>query len=362
MFNFLKKGIKDTLAKFQKKVDSIEDKQSSGETETPKEAKTETIEPTVSKKEGKISLEEEEITVKEELIEDTKLGFLGRIKKSISTKKINETQFEEFFWDLEVVLLENGVAVEVIDKIKEDLKVDLVNTPLQRGKIEAIIRESLRKSMKEIFSIPTFNLMDKAKMKKPLTILILGVNGTGKTSTIAKLIHLFQENHLRCVIGAADTFRAGSEEQLKVHADKLNVKLVKHQYGADPAAVAFDTKKYAESHGLDIALIDTAGRLHSNANLMDELKKVVRVVQPDIKLFIGESIAGNDVVEQAKEFDKAVGIDGIILTKLDVDEKGGAAVSVSYITGKPILYFCVGQEYKDLETFSIERMHKLLEI
>jgi fused signal recognition particle receptor len=131
----------------------------------------------------------------------------------------------------------------------------------------------------------------------------------------------------------------------------LGVKLIKHDYGSDPAAVAFDGIKYAEAKGIDVVLVDTAGRLHSNVNLMDEMKKIIRVAKPDMKIFIGESITGNDCVEQAKQFNEAIGIDGIVLSKADVDEKGGAAISVSYVTGRPILFIGTGQTYDALQRF-----------
>jgi fused signal recognition particle receptor len=157
-------------------------------------------------------------------------------------------------------------------------------------------------------------------------------------------------------MAAADTFRAAAIDQLQLHADKLGIKLIRHDYGSDPAAVAFDAIKHAEASKKDVVLIDTAGRLHSNTNLMDEMKKIMRVAKPDLKLFVGESITGNDCTEQAKQFDQAVGIDGIILAKADVDEKGGAAISVSYVTKKPIFYLGVGQEYPDLQQFDKDKL------
>jgi len=167
---------------------------------------------------------------------------------------------------------------------------------------------------------------------------------------------MFQQNNLSVVMAAADTFRAAAIDQLQLHADKLGIKLIKHEYGSDAAAVAFDAVKHAEATKKDVVLIDTAGRLHSNVNLMDEMKKIIRVANPDLKIFIGESITGNDCVEQAKKFDEAVGIDGILLSKADVDEKGGAAISVSYVTKKPILYLGTGQEYEDLQAFDKNKL------
>lgn len=283
-------------------------------------------------------------------------GFFTSMKEKITTKVISVEQFDELFWDVELVLLENNVAVAVIEKIKADLKRDLVGKPLPRSQIQDSVLSALKNSVSALFDFPSFDLIKLAGSKKPFVICIVGVNGSGKTTTIAKLANFLQKNGLSCVIAAADTFRAAAIDQLQLHADKLNVKLVKHDYGADAAAVAFDAIKHAEAKNKDVVLIDTAGRLHSNVNLMDEMKKIIRVAKPDLKLFVGESITGNDCVEQARLFDEAVGIDGIVLSKADIDEKGGAALSVSYVTKKPILYLGVGQEYGDLELFEAKKM------
>ncbi|MEK6822913.1 MAG: signal recognition particle-docking protein FtsY, partial [Nanoarchaeota archaeon] len=283
-------------------------------------------------------------------------GFFGRIAEAITTRKITTDEFENMFWELEVVLLENNVAVEVIEKIKQDLRITLVDTPLPRGKVEARIIETLRSSLKEILSIEKVDLVERAKQKTPFVIAFVGVNGSGKTTTIAKIAHMFLHHNMSVVLAAGDTFRAAAIDQLETHAKKLGVKIVKHDYGADPAAVAFDAIKHAQAKGVDVVLIDTAGRLHSNVNLVDEMKKIIRVAKPDMKIFVGESITGNDCVEQALQFNEAIGIDGIILSKADVDEKGGAAISVSYITKKPILYLGMGQEYQDIVPFDGEQI------
>ncbi|HLG24794.1 MAG TPA: signal recognition particle-docking protein FtsY [Candidatus Nanoarchaeia archaeon] len=297
---------------------------------------------------------------KESIQEPEKKGFFQTIKEKIITTKINEEQFQNLFWELELALMENNVAVEVIDKIKNDLKLQLVEKPIRRTKVEETIEETLKDSIKSLFQNSDFNLIDEIKQKKekPYVIAFIGINGSGKTTSIAKLANLLKENGFSCVLAASDTFRAASIEQLQLHADKLNIKMIKHDYGSDPAAVAFDAIKHAKAKNIDVVLIDTAGRMHSNSNLIDEMKKIMRVAKPDIKIFVGESITGNDCVEQARTFNEAVGIDGIILSKADIDEKGGAAISVSYVTKKPILYLGMGQEYKDLEIFSKERIIK----
>ncbi|MBW2991836.1 signal recognition particle-docking protein FtsY [Candidatus Woesearchaeota archaeon] len=288
---------------------------------------------------------------KVEEIPTEKKGFFAKLKEKIITKKINEKQFDELFWELEVVLLENNVAVEVIEKIKNDLKTSLLEKPVPRGKVNDTIITSLKDSVQSLFDVERVDIFQRMEKKKPLIICFVGVNGSGKTTAIAKISALLQKYKFSSVMAASDTFRAAAINQLEEHANNLGVKLIKHDYGADPAAVAFDAVKYAESKGVDAVLIDTAGRLHSNVNLMDEMKKIVRVAKPDLKIFVGESITGNDCVEQAKQFNEAIGIDGIILTKADVDEKGGAAISVSYVTKKPIIYLGIGQKYEDLEEF-----------
>jgi len=317
--------------------------------EEPKEEKPEEIKEEVKEPEIK--------KVEKKEVEEPK-GFFQKVKKKIITKKISEDKFNELFWDLELGLLENNVAVEVIEKIKQSLKMDLVNVPIERANIEKRIEKSLKNSVAELFDYREVDFVKKVKEKKPYVIMFLGINGGGKTTTIAKIAKLLQDNGLSCVLGAADTFRAAAIEQIGVHGDKLGVKVIRHDYGADPAAVAFDCRKYAENKDVDVVLIDTAGRMHSNLNLMEELKKIDRVVKPDMKIFVGESITGNDCVEQAKRFNEAVGVDGMILTKSDVDEKGGAAVSISFVTGKPILYLGTGQEYKDIEKFNLDKLMK----
>ena len=397
MFNFLKDKLKGAISKFSKNAgDEVEEKPKAEEKVEVKEKskeikpivkeknveekkeefkveKKEEVKPKVEEnvekpvKEVKVEEKKEEIVQKEKkVVEPTieqeepkveepvkeKKGFFKKVTQGITTKKIDETKFEELFWELELALLENNVAVEVIEKIKQDLKENLVGKPLTRTKIITIINDTLKNSIKEILEVDKIDLFSKIKSKKPYVICFIGINGSGKTTTIAKFVKMLQENKLSCVMAASDTFRAAAIDQLQHHADKLEVKLIKQDYGADPAAVAFDAIKHAEAKGIDVVLIDTAGRMHSNSNLIDEMKKIVRVAKPDLKIFVGESITGNDCVEQAKKFNEAVGIDGVILSKADIDEKGGAALSVSYVTKKPIMFIGVGQEYEDLKEFN----------
>jgi len=355
MFKFLKEKLKAAVNKISGKVEKeieqpvkVEEKaEYIKEVKKPEEKKI---------KEVKVEKEAKEEAKKEEIKKEKK-GFFEKIKEAITTKTISAEKFNELFWELELALLENNVAVEVIEKIKKDLKEEIVDKPLKRGKVEETIEEALKKSIEGLF-VDDFDLEKEIKKKKPYVIVFFGINGSGKTTSIARLAYLLKEKGLKCVMAAADTFRAAAIQQLEEHGKKLDIKVIKHDYGSDPAAVAFDAIKHAEAKGLDIVLVDTAGRMHSNMDLIREMEKIVRVSKPDLKIFVGEAITGNDCIEQASIFNSAIGIDGIILTKQDIDEKGGASVSVSYITKKPIIYMGVGQDYKDLIKFDKEKIIK----
>ncbi len=296
---------------------------------------------------------------------------LGKIKDKITKKEISEEEFEDIFWELEKSLLENNVAVEVIEKIKNDLTEELTSKRITRTAVKETVENSLKKSLKEVLTTKSFDLEEDIEKKKrrtknkeedfePYVIVFLGVNGSGKTTTLAKIAWRLQKKGLSTVLAASDTFRAASIDQLKKHADNLEAKMISHDYGSDPAAVAFDAVKHARANEKDVVLIDTAGRLHSDTNLMEELKKVIKVNNPDAKIFVGESVTGNDCIEQAKEFNNAVGIDATVLTKVDVDEKGGAALSISQVVQKPIIYIGTGQDYEDLKEFDKEEVIKKL--
>lgn len=324
----------------------------------------EKFEPDLDKlKEEIVELEKEEIKeVKKQELEkskDEKQGFFSRITSKITKVKISEEDFQEYSEELEMLLLENNVALEVTEKIIQELKERIVGKELLKKEIEGEIKDSLKEIMEKILVEP-FKIEEKIKdkqksSKEPYVILFCGINGTGKTTTIAKIADSLKKQKISSVIAAGDTFRAASIEQLKKHGDKLGIPIISTEYGSDPAAVGFDAIQHAKKHNIQTVLIDTAGRMHTEKNLMKEIEKISKVTKPDIKIFVGESIAGNDSVEQIKSFDWAIGIDGIILTKADIDEKGGTALSLGYVTKKPILYLGMGQEYKDLEVFNKEK-------
>jgi fused signal recognition particle receptor len=290
--------------------------------------------------------------------EAKKPGFLERIKKVVTEKTIEEKDVIPALSDIQTSLLEADVALEVAEKIVDDLKAALVGKSVSRGEVEKIVRESLRSSVREILDQPDPDIIELAKTKKPLKIIFLGFNGTGKTTTIARMGHLLKENNLSSVFAAGDTWRAAAQEQLEIHGKNLGIAVVKHKYGADPAAVIFDAVRSAESKKIDVVLADTAGRSHSNVGLMDEMKKIIRVNKPDLKLLVVDCLTGNDAVEQAKTFNEAVGVDGIVMTKADVYDKGGAVLSAAWAIKKPILYIGVGQDYKDLKRFDVDEVVK----
>ncbi len=279
--------------------------------------------------------------------------------KSLGEKELNEKDIENILFELEISLLESDVAMEVIDSIKSDLKEKLIGSKVDKNKIEKFVKDSLISSISTLFDsagkIDLFErINEKKKQEQPFLILFVGINGTGKTTSLAKIAHMLKEAKYSVVIAAADTFRAGAIEQLREHANRLNLKIIAQNYNSDPAAVARDAVLYAKSHKIDCVLIDTAGRMQTSKNLMEQIEKITKVVNPDMKIFVGDSLAGNDTVNQAREFFKHVKFDGSILTKSDADARGGAALSIVKVTSTPIIYVGVGQEYPDLKPFNKE--------
>ncbi len=281
----------------------------------------------------------------------------GFIQK-VTHKSISEKNIDDALSDLQMALLSNDVAFEaterISDRVKERLEGEQIGL-LQRKKhaIRETLYDAILDALTPATSLDLFELLkQRKKAKEPLTIMFLGVNGTGKTTTIAKLTYLFQKKGYSVVLACADTFRAGSAEQLQIHGNRLKVRVLSRPYGSDPASVGYDAINHARARGIDVVLIDTAGRMHTDKNLMAELSKIHRVAEPDLVIFVGDALAGNDAIEQAKVFNKEIGIDAAILTKVDADAKGGAALSIALATGKPIIFIGVGQEYSDLKAFN----------
>ncbi len=345
MFKSLKEKLGNVVKNFSSEVE-----------EEKEEVKEEDLEKLEEKEKEEVEEQRYEETTDETSEEKENKSFFSGIKDTITKFTLSEEKFEDLFWELELVLLENNVGQEIIDKLKEELREDLTGEKISRKNPEEVIKDSLKYSLEKVLDQEEIKIEERISKKKPYIISLIGVNGSGKTTSLAKLAYMLKNKGYSVVVAASDTFRAAAIQQLENHTEKIGVKLIKHDYQSDPAAVAYDAYKHAEAQNIDVVLIDTAGRLHSNTNLMQELKKIVKVVKPDLKIFVGESITGNDCVEQAKTYNENVGIDGIILSKADIDEKGGAAISVSYITGKPILYIGTGQEYKDFEEFDKEKI------
>ncbi len=374
MFGKLKEKLKGWITKSKENIQEKVEEAKPKETKVPpKKTKIIEEEPKLKPEEQgtaiKIESEiEEEIPQEEidkELEEEIKQAKdKSSVFKKIKSRfayKIKEKEFEEIFDDLEMVLLENNVALEVVEDIKKILSERLIGKEMRQKELEEYIKQELKETLNEILIEPD-NPLEAIKIKKsenePFVILFFGINGTGKTTSIAKFTNLLKKNNLSVVLAAADTFRAASIEQIQIHADKLKVPLIKHDYGADPSAVGFDAIKYAEKHKTDVVLIDTAGRMHTKTNLLAEMEKICRVTNPDLKIFVAESIAGNDATEQAKTFNEIIEIDGSILSKADIDEKGGTILSVSHATQKPIFYLGTGQNYEDLEIFNKQKYIK----
>jgi fused signal recognition particle receptor len=282
----------------------------------------------------------------------------SRAAKGVAQKELTEKVLDDVLLDLQIALLESDVAQEVVDDISAKLKKELLGQKLEKEQeATEIVQSKLRMALAEIFErTHKFDLIEKIKVKKeaksgPFVIVFLGINGTGKTTTVAKIANLLRKAGFSVVVAAGDTHRAGAIEQLEQHTNRLSLKIVKQRYGADPSSVGRDAYDHAKKNHIDIVLMDTAGRMQTSKNLMDEMGKIVRVVKPDVRLFIGDALAGNDTINQAREFYHYTNFDGAILTKVDADAKGGSAISIAYITSRPIVYIGMGQGYDDIIPF-----------
>jgi len=299
------------------------------------------------------------------MFEKLKSGLKGLVNK-VTTTELKAENLRPLLSEFKINLVENDVAFPVAERICDEMEKRLDKVQVKRLEdrkkiVEKNLREVLLETMMTNNKIDLLKaLEEKRKKGEPYVIVFVGINGTGKTTTIAKICHFLNKKGYSAVIACSDTYRAGSIEQLEEHARRLGIKMVKHNYGADPAAVAYDTISHAKAHGINAVLIDTAGRMQTNQNLMNELAKVKRVVNPDLTILTLDSLIGNDAVMQAEEFHKSVGIDATILTKVDADVKGGSALSVTYVTKKPILFIGTGQKYDDLEQFDPEKFVQMI--
>jgi len=299
------------------------------------------------------------------MFEKLKSGLKGLVNK-VTTTELKAENLHPVLSEFKINLAENDVAFPVAEQICDKLEKRLNGVQVKRLEDRRkIVEKNLREVLLEIML--TNNKTDfleaieeKRKKNEPFIIVFVGINGTGKTTTIAKVAHFLNKKGYSVVLACSDTYRAGSIEQLEEHAKRLGIRMIKHKYGADPAAVAYDTINHAKAHGINVVLIDTAGRIQTNRNLMNELAKIKRIVNPDLTVLTVDSLTGNDAVMQAEEFHKSVGVDATILTKVDADVKGGSALSVTYVTQKPILFIGIGQKYEDLEEFDPEKFVQMI--
>jgi fused signal recognition particle receptor len=295
------------------------------------------------------------------LFEKLRSGVNGLVQK-ISQRELSDKDIDRVLDEFLLVLVQNDVAYDVAKKICDSLREKLEVTQVRRfadaaEPAKSVLRDVLLDLLKGSGGELFFKVLDENKgQEKPSIILFVGVNGTGKTSTVAKVGYLLQRKGYTVIIAAADTYRTGSIEQIEEHARRIGIRTIKHEYGGDAAAVAFDASNYADAHGTNAVLIDTAGRMQTNKNLLEEMKKIARVAKPSLTILVVDALTGNDAVEQGRSFSEAVKIDGVILTKLDADAKGGSAISMATIIGKPIFFATVGQNYEDLISFEPETM------
>jgi len=290
---------------------------------------------------------------------EKKPGFTQKVKVLVTEREVllTEKDISEPLEELELILLENDVAFDTTEAIIGHMKDDLVGKKRKIGKnSEKFVIDALKDAILEVLG-DSFLLTDYIDThEKPVKVLFTGVNGAGKTTTIAKVAFFLKSQGYSVVIGSGDTFRAGANQQMKTHADRIGVKVISHQEGADPSAVLFDAVNYAKAHDIDVVLADTAGRFHNKGNLMKQLEKIRRVMNPDIVAYVDEAVAGNDAVIRAEEFNTSVGTDVVVLTKADMDTKGGAAISIAHTIGKPLMFLGMGQGYDDIVAFEPEKM------
>ena len=383
-------GLKDKLGSFRKDVEETAEEKVEAETESEAEAETgpdvddsavdadieadagavtdsdadpDAETPTGDDdSDGAIAADEAAAALAESESDGDERSGPGRLRRAaaFATGKviIEEEDLEDPLWNLEMALLESDVEMTVAEEILDTVRGKMVGET--RAQVETtgeLVETALHDALYEVINVGQFDFDRRVQdADKPITIVFTGVNGVGKTTSIAKLSRYFENRGLDVVLANGDTYRAGANEQIREHADALGTKLISHEQGGDPAAVLYDAVEYAEANDVDVVLGDTAGRLHTSNDLMAQLEKIDRVVDPDMTLFVDEAVAGQDAVERAKKFNDAAEIDGTVLTKADADSSGGAAISIAYVTGRPILFLGVGQGYDDIERFDPERL------
>lgn len=299
------------------------------------------------------------------MFEKLRKGLSGLVSKVVTTE-LTTQQLHPILEQFKLNLIENDVAFPVADRVCEEMEKRLEGLQVRRLEDrKEVVKENLEEVLLGVLSTKEeASLLEVVERRKetnePCTILFVGINGTGKTTSIAKIARMLNKKGYSVVLACSDTYRAGSIEQLEEHAKRLGIRMIKHKYGADPAAVAYDAVSHAKARGTNVVLIDTAGRIQTDRNLMNELAKIKRIINPDLTLLTVDALTGNDAVMQAEEFHKTVGIDGTVLTKVDADVKGGTALSVTYATGKPIVFVGTGQRYEDLEEFQAEQFTRMI--
>lgn len=358
-------GLKETLDRFK---DDVEEQAESveGDAEADTDVDRSEHEQVDASAPDQAAPEETETGGENDTDREVSVGF-GKRAKAFATGGviIQPEHLDEPLETLELSLLSSDVEMGVAEEILSGLRENLEGTVrAQVQSTDMVLESALKEALLDVISVGQFDFDEHvAEADKPLVMVFTGVNGVGKTTTIAKLARYFERQGHSSVLANGDTYRAGANEQLREHAETLDTKLITHEQGGDPTAVIYDAVEYARAHDIDVVLGDTAGRLHTSNDLMAQLEKIDRVVEPDMTLFVDEAVAGQDAVQRASEFDDAAEIDGTILTKADADPQGGAAISIAHVTGKPILFLGVGQEYDDLERFDPEAItDHLLEV
>jgi len=364
-------GLKEKLGRFREDVEEeageeVEAAEAEGETAPdageaaaagPEDAEPEP-EPGADSEPGPGS-RDADVDASDEQGSETEQGLTQRARLFATGKAvIEEEELEEPLEELELSLLQGDVEMSVAGEITERLREELVGqTRAQVQTGHHMVERAIGDALREVISVGQFDFEERiAEAGKPVTVIFTGVNGVGKTTTIAKMARYLEERGYSTVLANGDTYRAGANEQIEEHAEALGKKIITHEQGGDPAAVIYDAVEYAKANDVDVVLGDTAGRLHTSKDLMAQLEKIDRVVDPDMTLFVDEAVAGQDATNRAEQFNEAAEIDGIVLTKADADSQGGAAVSIAHVTGKPILFLGVGQGYDDLERFDPEEI------